>query len=192
MRVILVKVIRIINYFSEDLELHLEDVNVCLMEKTRIVEILEEKLEHQNEKMLQLQEEINKLKNEKLVLIKSYEEKLKSKISFQNEYQEIIIKEELITNEISDSNMIRENMKERIENAKVSINEIKETNSNSLNPIEKTISKEILVDTNCQVNITNDKAYNDIKNKLEENTQAVITTSEAIQTSSKKSLLNYN
>jgi len=173
----------------EDLELHLEDVNVCLMEKTRIVEILEEKLEHQNDKILQLQEEINKLKNEKLALIKSYEEELNSKISFQNEYQEIIIKKELITDEISDSSMIREDMKERIENAKLSVNEIKETNSNSLNPTEKTIPKEILVDTNCQVNTINDKDYNDTKNKLEENTQAVVTTSEAIQTSSKMSLL---
>jgi len=47
-------------------------------------------------------------------------------------------------------------MKE-IENAKVSVNEIKETNSNSLNPTEKTIPKEVLVDIICQVNTIIDK-----------------------------------
>ncbi|KYN11637.1 Kinesin-like protein KIF20A [Trachymyrmex cornetzi] len=177
----------------EDLELHLEDVNVCLTEKTRIVELLEERLEHQNEnKILQLQEEINKLEDEKLALIESYEEKLNSKTSIKNEYQEIIIKE-LITDDLSeDSNMIvREGMKAKIENAKVSINEIKETNSNNLNPTEKILSKHILVDTCCQVNITNDEDYNDIKNKLEESTQpaVTITTSEDVQTSSKMFLL---
>ncbi|KAG5345976.1 KI20A protein, partial [Acromyrmex heyeri] len=161
----------------EDLELHLEDVNVCLTEKTRIVELLEERLEHQNEnKILQLQEEINKLKDEKLALIESYEEKLNSKTSIKNEYQEIIIKE-LITDDLSeDSNMnVKEDMKVKIENAKVSINEIKETNSNNLNFTEKILSKHILVDTCCQVNITNDEDYNDVKNKLEESTQPAVT-----------------
>ncbi|XP_011705042.1 PREDICTED: kinesin-like protein KIF20B [Wasmannia auropunctata] len=174
----------------EDLELHLEDVNVCLTEKTRIVELLEEKLEHQNEnKILQMQEEINKLKDEKLALIKSYEEKLNSTTSTQNEYQEIIIKEELITEVSEDSSMIRKNVKEGTENGTVSA---KETDSNNLNPTEeKTIPKRILVDTGCQVDIINAKDYNeDSKNELEESTQGVvtITTSEGIQTSSKMSL----
>lgn len=171
----------------EDLELHLEDVNVCLTEKTRIVELLEEKLEHQNEnKILQMQEEINKLKDEKLALIKSYEEKLNS-TSTQNEYQEIIIKEELITEVSEDSSMIRKNVKEGTENGTVSA---KETDSNNLNPTEE-IPKRILVDTGCQVDIINAKDYNeDSKNELEESTQGVvtITTSEGIQTSSKISL----
>ncbi|KYM87446.1 Kinesin-like protein KIF20A [Atta colombica] len=172
----------------EDLELHLEDVNVCLMEKTRIVELLEERLEHQNEnKILQLQEEINKLKDEKLALIESYEKKLNSKTSIKNEYQEIIIKELITDDLLEDLNMnVKEDMKVKIENAKVSINEIKETNSNNLNSTEKIISKHILVDTCCQVNITNDEDYNDIKNELEESTQPAITiTTSKIQTSSK-------
>ncbi|EGI70435.1 PREDICTED: kinesin-like protein KIF20A [Acromyrmex echinatior] len=177
----------------EDLELHLEDVNVCLTEKTRIVELLEERLEHQNEnKILQLQEEINKLKDEKLALIESYEEKLNSKTSIKNEYQEIIIKELITDNLSEDSNMnVKEDMKTKIENAKVSINEIKETNSNNLNSTEKILSKHILVDTCCQVNITNDEDYNDVKNKLEESTQpaVTITTSKDVQTSSKMVLL---
>ncbi|XP_018309472.1 kinesin-like protein KIF20B [Mycetomoellerius zeteki] len=172
----------------EDLELHLEDVNVCLTEKTRIVELLEDRLEHQNEnKILQLQEETNKLKDEKLALIKSYEEKLNSKTFIKNKYQEII--KELITDDTSeDSNMnVRKDMKAKIENAKVSINEIKETDSNNLNPTEKILPKHILVDTCCQLNITNDEDYNDIKNKLEENTQpaVTITTLEDVQSSSK-------
>ncbi|KAG5316303.1 KI20A protein, partial [Acromyrmex insinuator] len=171
----------------EDLELHLEDVNVCLTEKTRIVELLEERLEHQNEnKILQLQEEINKLKDEKLALIESYEEKLNSKTSIKNEYQEIIIKELITDNLLEDSNMnVKEDMKTKIENAKVSINEIKETNSNNLNSTEKILSKHILVDTCCQVNITNDEDYNDVKNKLEESIQpaVTITTSKDVQTS---------
>ncbi|KYM94993.1 Kinesin-like protein KIF20A [Cyphomyrmex costatus] len=174
----------------EDLELQLEDVNVCLMEKTRIVELLEDKLEHQKEnKILQLQE-INKLKNEKLELIKSYEEKLNSNI--KNEYQEIIVKEELITDDISeDSNMnVRKNTKEKTENARVSINENKETDSSNLNLTEKVLPKHILVDACCQVNITNDEDCNNIKNKSEESTQLPVTkTSEDIQTSSKMFLL---
>ena len=176
----------------EDLELHLEDVNVCLMEKTRIVELLEERLEHQNEnKILQLQEEINKLKDEKLTLIESYEEKLNSKTSIKNEYQEIIIKELITDDLLEDLNMnVKEDVKVKIENAKVSINEIKETNSNNLNSTEKIISKHILVDTCCQVNITNDEDYNDIKNELEESTQPAITiTTSKVQTSSKMVLL---
>lgn len=174
----------------EDLELHLEHVNVCLTEKTRVVELLEEKLEHQNEnKILQLQEEIDKLKSEKLALIKSYEDKLtnsKTNYSIENEYQEIIIKEELITDEISkDLSMSREKMKER-ENVKVSVNETKENNSNNFNATEKIFPKQILVDISCQVDVTNNKDHN-IKSKLEENTPTI--TPEDIQTSDKISLL---
>ncbi|XP_024875808.1 kinesin-like protein KIF20B [Temnothorax curvispinosus] len=174
----------------EDLELHLEQANVCLMEKTRIVELLEEKLEHQNEdKILQLQEEIDKLKNEKLALIKYYENKPTSKTSIQNEY-EIIIKEELITDEISeDLSMIKENTKGRMENAKVSVDETKEIDSNNLNPTEETLPKQILVDTGCQVDITNNKDHNDTKNKLEKSTQASVTITTLEDTSNKMSLL---
>ncbi|TGZ51701.1 Kinesin-like protein KIF20A [Temnothorax longispinosus] len=174
----------------EDLELHLEQANVCLMEKTRIVELLEEKLEHQNEdKILQLQEEIDKLKNEKLALIKYYENKPTSKTSIQNEY-EIIIKEELITDEISeDLSMIKENTKGRMENAKVSVDETKEIDSNNLNPTEETLPKQILVDTGCQVDITNNKDHNDTKNKLEKSTQASVTITTLEDTSNKMFLL---
>ncbi|XP_025996420.1 kinesin-like protein KIF20B [Solenopsis invicta] len=158
----------------EDLELQLEDVNICLMEKTRMVELLEEKLEHHNEnQILQLQEEINKLKNENLALIKSREVESTS----QNEYEEVIIKEELISDETSEDS--------RTDNAKASndtnFNEIKEINLNNLNPVEKTLLKQ--VDTGCQVDIKNDKDYNDVKDKLEENTQATVTISKDIQTS---------
>lgn len=164
----------------EDLELHLEHVNICLTEKTRIVELVEERLEHQNEdKILQLQEEINKLKNEKLALIKSCENKSTSKTSIQNEYQEIIIKEELITDEIENLSIIRENMKEKVEKTKVSVDESEEINSNNLNSTKEILPKQILVDTDCQVDIIKD--HNSPKNKLEESTQITITTSEDIQ-----------
>lgn len=174
----------------EDLELNLEHVNVCLTEKMRIMELLEEKLEHQNEdKILQLQEEIDKLKSEKLALIKSYENKSTSKTSIQNECQKIIIKEELITDKIEDLSIIRENVKERMEKTKVSVDESKEINSNNLNPSTKeTLPKKILVDTGCQVDTIN-KDHNDIKNKLEESTQTTITMSENIQINSKIPLL---
>lgn len=175
----------------EDLELHLEHVNVCVTEKARIVELLEEKLEYQNEnKILQLQEEIDKLKNEKLALIKSYEDKLTSKTSIQNEYNEIIIKEDPITDEISKDSRstIREKMKERMENAKV---KPKEIDSNDSNAIEEIFPKQRSIDMGCQVDVTNSKDHNDTISKLEENTQAIITiiTSEDIQTSDKMSLL---
>lgn len=177
----------------EDLELHLEDVNVCLSEKTRVVELLEEKLEYQNEnKILQLQEEIDTLKNEKLALIKSYEDKLtKLKTSIQSEYQEIIIKEELITDETpEDLSMIKENTKEKMENEKESVNETKEIDSNNLNPTEEILSKQELVDTNCRVDVINNNNHNGSKNKLEEIPAVVtITTSEDIQDSNKMPLL---
>lgn len=63
-----------------DVESHLEQVNVCLMEKVRMVELVEEKFERQSEhlsdvqnKVLQLQEEIERLKDEKLALLDRYE-----------------------------------------------------------------------------------------------------------------------
>ncbi|EFN78991.1 Kinesin-like protein KIF20A [Harpegnathos saltator] len=64
----------------EDVESHLEQVNMCLMEKTRMVELIEEKFEQQSEKLsdaqskiLQLQEEIKRLKDDKLVSLNCYE-----------------------------------------------------------------------------------------------------------------------
>jgi len=84
----------------EDLELQLEQTNLCLTEKTKLMEILEEKLEQESEKLYnvkeKMQEEIDQLKNEKLELI-SHEA-----TSMQNEYQEIIIKEELIIDDVSE------------------------------------------------------------------------------------------
>ncbi|KAL6262486.1 hypothetical protein P5V15_007571 [Pogonomyrmex californicus] len=172
----------------EDLELHLEDVNVCLTEKTKEVELLEKKLEDHNEnKILQLQEEINRLKNEKIALIKSHKQEL---ASVQNEYQEIVIKEEIITdNVLEDSSNIRGNIKEKVENAEANI-EAKETDLNNLNPTEKTLSKPLRVEIDCRIDITNNKDYNDTENKLEEGTQTtpIIKISKDIQTSCKKSL----
>ncbi|XP_012541115.1 kinesin-like protein KIF20B isoform X2 [Monomorium pharaonis] len=165
----------------EDLELQLEDVNICLTEKTRMIEFLEERLEHHSEnKILQLQEEINILKNEKLALIKTREEE---STFTKNEYQEIIVKEELIIDEISENSRIDNNTKICNDS---NLNKIKESDSNNFNSAEKILPKQTLVDTGCQVDITNDKDHNNIKNKLEE---AIATKSENIQTSNKISLL---
>ncbi|CAL1686653.1 unnamed protein product [Lasius platythorax] len=192
----------------EDLESHLEQVNICLTEKTRIVELLEERLESQGEKlsdtenqMLQLQEEINQLKKEKSKLHESYLEQPTSKISVQNEYEEIIVKEELIIDDVSDLN-ITENMQEKT-NTKASNNKIEEIDSNDSNNIEETPSKrnskvrqtwlsniacsepiQTFVEIGCQTDITNDKNY-DVEDKVEKDTQttATITTAEDTQTS---------
>lgn len=195
----------------EDLELHLEQVNICLTEKTRIVELLEERLESQSEKlsdaenkMLQLQEEINQLKKEKSKSVKSYLEQSKSsEISVQDEYQEIIVKEELIFDDVPDLNNI-ENTQEKT-NAKASV-KTEKIDSNDSNSIEKipskrnsevpqTLSSNIacskpirtFVDTECQTDITNDKSF-DIKDKMEKDTQttATIIITEDIQTNCNK------
>ncbi|KOX73748.1 Kinesin-like protein KIF20A [Melipona quadrifasciata] len=64
----------------DDLEAELAHINICLTEETKAVDILEEKLENQNKKMLDyenkvqdMQEQINKLKNEKLLLLDEFE-----------------------------------------------------------------------------------------------------------------------
>ncbi|KAM0730258.1 Kinesin-like protein KIF20A [Formica fusca] len=193
----------------EDLESHLEQVNICLTEKTRIVELLEERLESQSEKLsdaenktLQLQEEINQLKQEKLKLFKSYLEQSKpSETSIQDEYQEIIVKEEMIIDDVSDLNNITENIQEKT-NAKASVNKTEKIDSNDTNSIEKTPSKvpqtllsnitcskpiRTFVETDCQTDITNWKS-SDIEDKVEKDTQttATIITIEDIQTNCNK------
>ena len=64
----------------DDLEAELAHVNICLTEETKAVDILEEKLENQNEKMLDyeskmqdMQKQINKLENEKSLLLDEFE-----------------------------------------------------------------------------------------------------------------------
>ncbi|KOC61306.1 Kinesin-like protein KIF20A [Habropoda laboriosa] len=64
----------------EDLEEDLAHINICLTEKIKAVEILEEKLENQTKKMLDndnklqnMQEQINKLENEKLLMLDELE-----------------------------------------------------------------------------------------------------------------------
>ncbi|KAL6446842.1 hypothetical protein ACFW04_001341 [Cataglyphis niger] len=197
----------------EDLELHIEQVNICLTEKTRIVELLEERLESQNEKLsdaenkiLQLQEEINQLKKEKSKSGKSYLDQLKpSETSVQDEYQEIIVKEEFIFDDISNLNNM-ENIQEKT-NAKVSV-KTEKTDSNGSNSrnLEKTPPKRnsevsqpsssniacnkpirTFVDIECQTDITNDKSF-DIKDKMEKDTQttATIIITEDIQTNCNK------
>ncbi|KAK9303562.1 hypothetical protein QLX08_004786 [Tetragonisca angustula] len=64
----------------DDLEAELAHINICLTEETKAVDILEEKLENQNKKMLDyenkvqnMQEQINKMENEKLLLLDEFE-----------------------------------------------------------------------------------------------------------------------
>lgn len=116
----------------EDLESHIEQINACLTEKTRIVELLEEKLECQTDKLsntennlLELEEEIKKLKDEQS-LFRSYKKLTISPVSvvYNSQYntkcfegQEVQIKEELVAdNKLENSNNVRENTEEEIQN----------------------------------------------------------------------------
>ncbi|KAL0111024.1 hypothetical protein PUN28_012790 [Cardiocondyla obscurior] len=167
----------------EDLELDLENVKMCLTEKTRIGDFLQEKLDHSENKILQMQDEINKLKNEKLALIKSYESKEIAKPCNDIEYQEIIIKKECITDGISeDLNLTKENIEEETKNVDTFIND--------QNSAAETLSKQVLEDTGCEMNIINNKTNND-QSKMKENphSPATIITSEDIQTSNKLFLI---
>lgn len=48
----------------EDVESHLEQVNACLMEKARMMEVLEERFERQSEKLLDAQDQASRLQRE--------------------------------------------------------------------------------------------------------------------------------
>lgn len=94
----------------EDLELQLEQANFCLTEKTRIAEILDEKFEQQSvklseaqRKMVEMQQEIDRLNSEKSALLESH---VSSASSTRTEYQEIIIKEEFIEDLLEDTNNV--------------------------------------------------------------------------------------
>lgn len=191
----------------EDLESHLDQVNICLTEKTRIVELLEERFESQNEKLsnaedkiLQLQKEIDQLKKKKS--LKFYlEQSEPSEISVQDEYQEIIVKEELIIDNVADLNNVTENIQEET-NAKISVNKSDKNDSTDSNSIEETSSKtnskmlqtlpssiacsKTFVETSCQTDITND---NNCKDKVEKDTQTTVTIMEDIQTDCNKAPL---
>lgn len=190
----------------EDLESHLEQVNICLTEKTRIVELLEERFESQNEKLsnaedkiLQLQKEIDQLKKEKS--LKFHLEQLEpSEISVQDEYQEIIVKEELIIDNVADLNNVIENIQEET-NAKISTNKTDKNESTDSNSIEETSSKtnskvlqtlpsniacsKTFVETSCQTNVTN----NENCDKVEKDTQTTVTITGDIQTDCNKTPL---
>ncbi|XP_072744875.1 uncharacterized protein [Anoplolepis gracilipes] len=181
----------------EELESQIEQVNICLTEKSRVIELLEERLESQSkklfdtkDKMLQLQEEINQLKKEKLNLVNSYLEQSKlSEISVQGEYQEIIVKEELIVDDVSDLNNIIEHIQEET-SAKATVNEIEKIDSNCIKETSSRKNSEMsqillsniacskpiqtFVEIGCQTDIMNDKSCN-IEDKVEKDTQTIAT-----------------
>lgn len=190
----------------EDLESHLDQVNICLTEKTRIIELLEERSENQNEKLsnaedkiLQLQKEIDQLKKEKS--LKFYLEQSKSsEISIQDEYQEIIVKEELIIDNAADLNNTIENIQDET-NTKAYVNKTEKNDSIDSNSIEETSSKtnfkvlqilpssiacsksiQTFVETSCQTDITNDKNSEDKILRVEKDTQTTVTITVDIQT----------
>ncbi|XP_020277518.1 kinesin-like protein KIF20A [Pseudomyrmex gracilis] len=173
----------------EDLELDLEQVNVCLAEKSRIVEILDEKVEHQNEKlsdyenkMIQLQEEINQLKNERSVLRSS--KTSTSKTFVQDEYEEIFIKEELIVGDTSDNlNNVTKTMQKESKIDKTDLinftfpletssKQISESMDISQQNIEH--GKQTFVEIGCQVDVNNDG----VENKESAREEAAVQTDE--------------
>lgn len=145
----------------EDLELQLEQVNVCLTEKTEMVERLEEKLECRIEqlsdaesKILQMQREIDRLKDEKLALIRDKRDSSRRESETTRgetsapslEYQEIIIKEEIITT-VEDCGVVPEDLHPT-------------TQKDNLDPVDRVsrVAKEhlessppIMVEVGCQV-----------------------------------------
>jgi len=157
----------------EDLELQLEQTNLCLTEKTKLVETLEEKLEQQSEKLhnvkKKMQEEIDQLKNEKLELISQ------EATSTQNEYQEIIIKEELIIDDVSEDtyNIMKDTQIEmekmitkNTETIDLSQTELTD-NATSVSNIEPHLQLnttyckplKLMVDVGCQMDIIDDKDH---------------------------------
>lgn len=197
----------------EDLESQLDQVNICLTEKTRIIELLEERSENQNEKLsnaedkiLQLQKEIDQLKKEKSPKF-HLEQSKPSEISIQDEYQEIIIKEELIIDNATDLNNTIENIQDEI-NTKASVNKIEKNDLIDSNSIEETSLKtnlkmlqilpssiasnksiQTFVETSCQTDITNDKNNEDKILRVEKDTQTTLTTTVDIQTDCDRPLL---
>jgi len=154
----------------EDLDLQLEQTNLCLTEKTKLVETLEEKLEQQSEKLhnvkKKMQEEIDQLKNEKLELI--------SQEATQNEYQEIIIKEELIIDDVSEDtyNIIKDTQVEMEKmitknTEKIDLSQIELDNATNVSKIEPHLQLnttyckplKLMVDVGCQMDVIDNKDH---------------------------------
>ncbi|RLU22616.1 hypothetical protein DMN91_004894 [Ooceraea biroi] len=188
----------------DDFESQLEQLNFCLTERTKITEILEEKLEQQTEyvfdaegRMLQMQGEIERLKSENLALLKSYETAA-SRTSTQSEYQEIIIKEELIE-ESEDTNNTKENGIINTEGHSSQtqladdVNSVSNVRLNSPDlrtqgPLEEDPEShlqlgtnnepsKLMVDTGCQVDVTYDEKYdpNNPEKNVCKSTQTTVT-----------------
>lgn len=141
----------------EDVESHLEQVNMCLMEKTRMMEVLEEKFERQSEKLsdaqdqvLRLQEEVERLKDERLALFARYEKPIAADTEADSQCINkatntsalaetlcttvaaaescIVVKEELVVADVSESSYAQD-MPDEMKNAAVVIMVSAETHS---------------------------------------------------------------